>query len=123
MYDLKNEFIVLYFWNPDCGHCKKSTPELNEAYDKIKKLNGEVYGVTTANYEEINMWKDFTKEHHLKFINIGDPYFKNQPHFRLIYDIQTTPQVYVLDKYYRIIAKRLGVDQVVDFIENYKKSH
>lgn len=122
LYDLKNDYIVLYFWNPDCGHCKKTTPELNESYDKIKKLGAEVFGVTTANYEEIKMWKEFTNEHKLRFINIGDPYFKNTPHFRLSYDIQSTPQIYILDKYYRIIAKRIGVEQIVDFLENHKKN-
>lgn len=121
LYDIKTDYIVLYFWNPDCGHCKKSTPELNDLYDEIKKRNCEVFSVTTANYEELQMWKDFTKEHKLKFINIGDPYFKNLPSFRQIYNIKSTPQVYILDKYYRIIAKRIGVDQIIDFLDNYKK--
>jgi thiol-disulfide isomerase/thioredoxin len=121
LYDSKSEYTVLYFWNPDCGHCKTTTPQLNNITDSLKMIGAGVFGVTTANYEEIKMWKDFTNDHKLKFLNVGDPYFKNQPHFRLKYDIQSTPQVYVLDKYYRIIGKRLAVDQLYDFISNHKK--
>ncbi|MFQ3326849.1 MAG: hypothetical protein ACI8YC_001488, partial [Salibacteraceae bacterium] len=33
----------------------------------------------------------------------------------------STPQVYVLDKDKKIIAKKLGVEQLADFIDNHSK--
>ncbi len=30
LYDVKADFTILYFWEPDCGHCKESTPKLRE---------------------------------------------------------------------------------------------
>ena len=36
------------------------------------------------------------------------------------YNVRTTPQVYVLDQQRKIIAKKLDVEQLVDFLENYE---
>ena len=33
-------------------------------------------------------------------------------------DIQSTPQIYILDKDKKIIAKRIGAEQVEDFIKH-----
>ena len=44
----------------------------------------------------------------------------NSLNFRTIWDIFSTPQVYVLDKDNKIIAKKLGIEQLPDFIRDYK---
>ncbi|MEZ5000393.1 MAG: DUF5106 domain-containing protein [Bacteroidales bacterium] len=36
LYDMDNEFVILYFWEPDCGHCKVSTPLLRDIYSRLK---------------------------------------------------------------------------------------
>ncbi|MBL4655807.1 MAG: DUF5106 domain-containing protein, partial [Bacteroidia bacterium] len=43
------KYTVLVFWDPDCGHCKKSIPKLKKVYDKHKELNYpvEIYSVCT----------------------------------------------------------------------------
>jgi hypothetical protein len=33
MYDLKNRYTVIYFFDPDCGHCKRETPKLLNFYN------------------------------------------------------------------------------------------
>jgi thioredoxin-related protein len=78
-----------------------------------------VYAITTSNIEEIQKWKDFIKTHDLDWINVSDLY--HQTNFRKIYDVTSTPQVFVLDKNKEIIAKRIGVEQLEGFFHRYLK--
>ena len=43
LYDVEKEFTILYFWEPDCGHCKEATPKLKAYYDKAKNQGIEVF--------------------------------------------------------------------------------
>lgn len=128
---INNKFTLLYFWDPNCGHCKKATPQLHEFYVKNKeKYNLEVYAVST-DLENAD-WKKFIQKHNLTWINVSDSpeinknaysYLQyttvNSLNFRDIYDIFSTPQLYVLDAEKRIIGKKMGVEQVEDFMEKY----
>ena len=132
LHKLPAEYTILYFWSPTCGHCKKSTPKLEKFYQDYKPKGIEVFGVCTE--LETPGMKTFVKAHKLTFINVSDTpeinknaydYLDkttvNSLNFRTIYDIYSTPQVYVLDKDKKIIAKKLGVEQLSDFIDNYSK--
>jgi len=129
---LPAEYTVLYFWSPTCGHCKKSTPKLEKFYQDYKSKGIEVFGVCTE--LDVAGMKTFVKTNKLTFINVSDTpeinknaydYLDkttiNSLNFRTIYDIYSTPQVYVLDKDKKIIAKKLGVEQLADFIDNHSK--
>lgn len=132
LHQLKADYTVLYFWSPTCGHCKKVTPELEKFYQENKSKRIEVFGVCTE--LDNKEMKEFIKAKKLTFINVSDTpeinknaydYLHlttvNSLNFRSIYDIFSTPQVYVLDSEKRIIAKRIGVEQLQEFIENYDK--
>ena len=118
LYDVKHRFTVLCFWDPDCGHCKKEVPKLAEAYHKMKSegIDVEMFCPTIMSIEEMKKWTDFIKEHNLDWINVADPYRQNN--FRFEWDIQSTPQIYILDKDKVIKAKRIGAEQVEDFIKH-----
>jgi len=114
---ISNDYLVLYFYDPDCGVCKKKTPILKENYLELKKLDVEVVAINIAS--EINKWKNYIKENRLEWVNLADPAYKST--FRERYNIKSTPFLYVLDQNRKIIARKLGVEQVVDFITNYRK--
>jgi peroxiredoxin len=118
LYDIKSKYTVLCFWDPDCGHCKKEVPILADAYHKMKKegIDVEIYAPSIMSIDEMKKWTDFINEHHLDWINVADPYRQNN--FRFEWDIQSTPQIYILDKDKIIKAKRIGADQVEDFIRH-----
>jgi thiol-disulfide isomerase/thioredoxin len=118
LYDIKNRFTILCFWDPDCSHCKKEVPKLAEVYHKMKKdgVDVEIYAPAIMPIEEMKKWTDFIREHNLDWINVGDPYRQNN--FRFEWDIQSTPQLYILDKDKNIKAKRIGAEQVEDFIKH-----
>jgi hypothetical protein len=68
----------------------------------------------------VDEWKKFIDEHHFDWINVWDKY--NFTNFRNLYDIYSTPTIYILDKNKKIIAKRIGVDQIEKFIQFNKKN-
>ncbi len=106
LYDIKTKYTVVFFYDPDCGHCKKSTPPLIELYNKFKGQGLEVYSVCTE--VEMDKWRAFIKEHKLEWINVADPKLHNN--FRHEFDISTTPQIFLLDKDKRILAKKIDVE-------------
>ncbi|NJM93644.1 MAG: redoxin domain-containing protein [Cytophagales bacterium] len=116
LYTSAKDYTVVYFFDPDCGHCKKKTPELHGIYQKsLRQMGVEVYCVVTTT--ELSKWKKFIREHQLSWVNANDP----TQRFRLYYDVQTTPTIFVIDKDKNIIAKKLDVEQIEDFISNHKK--
>lgn len=120
LHDLDTDYTILYIWDPECGHCKKITPKLADFYKKHKNESLSVYAITTSNIEELDVWKAFIKKHNLDWINVSDLYY--QTNFRSIYDVTSTPQIFVLDKDKKIIAKRIAVEQLEGFFHQYMKN-
>lgn len=130
LYAQNYDYTILYFWDATCGHCKKTTPKLEPLYQDFLKPNR--IGLFTVEGEvETKEWKKFIREHNLTFISVSDnPEIREKPeqvvptktdlsslNFRNIYDLSSYPVVYVLDKDKTIIAKKLGVEQLQDFLE------
>lgn len=71
-YDIPADYKILYFWDPDCGHCKKSTPKLQTLYDKkFKKRKVEIYAIGKAQGEDFDKWKKYIRDNKLTFYNVG----------------------------------------------------
>lgn len=118
LYNINSKYTVLYFWDPSCGHCKKVTPKLKEFYDTAaKKLGVEVMAVYIE--ADTTEWFKYIKENELGWINAADLVGKSN--FRKYYDIYSTPVLYLMDRDKKIIAKRMEVDKLEDFIKNYEK--
>lgn len=117
LYDIQKEFTILYFWEPNCGHCKEATPKLKAYYDKAKNEGVEVFAVCTATDKPA--WTKYIEENGLTWINGWDP--DRSSHFDYFYNVDSTPIVYILDSNKKIIAKRIGVEDIEGFISNYRK--
>ncbi len=107
-------FTILVFWEPSCGHCKKEIPLLKtNVYDKFAADGVKVFAVYCQ--IEKKEWEDFIAEHQLEeWMNVYDPYGRSN--YRKFYHIKSTPQIYVLDRDKKIIAKKIGVEQIPDFL-------
>ncbi len=117
LYDIDARYTILYFWESDCGHCKKSTPELYEAYKRLKTKGIEVVAVNTLSGEEGKVkWIDYINENGFyDWVNCWNPYdftYKN------IYDVMTTPQLFILNADKEIVAKRIAPEQAEKIIES-----
>lgn len=110
-------FILLYFYDPDCGHCKKKTPVLVEAYDEFRELGVEVVAVSTVT--DTGRWKEYIRETNMEFINLADPSF--QSNFRVYYDLRSTPKLYLLDQQRKIVAKQLEIEDLMSFVKRYNQ--
>jgi thiol-disulfide isomerase/thioredoxin len=117
LYDIRKEFTILYFWEPDCGHCKESTPKLKAYYDKAKSQGVEVFSVCTQS--DKTKWEKYIQEFKLNWINGWDP--QRSTNFDYYYNVTATPAIYILDRNKKIIAKKLGVEDIGSFIDNYRK--
>lgn len=114
MYNIKARFTILCFWDPDCSHCKKEVPVLYEEYQKLKNKDVKVMAICTET--ERKKWTDFIIKNKLDWYNVADIELHNN--FRSIYDITSTPVVYCLDRNKKILAKRLPVEKLSEFIEH-----
>jgi thiol-disulfide isomerase/thioredoxin len=117
LYDIHKDFTVLYFWEPNCGHCKEATPKLKAWYEIAKNKGIEIFAVCTQSDKE--KWTKYIEENRLTWINGWDP--QRTSHFDVFYNVQSTPMIYILDKNKKIIAKKLSVEDIGPFIENYRK--
>lgn len=118
LYDIPTKFIIVYFWDYGCGHCKKITPVLADWYHKSQTRGIEVFAVgTETNAAE---WKKYIKENHLDWVNVYDP--DSRTNFRKMYNITSTPAMFILDANKKIIAnRRLEVDQLDGLLYHYQK--
>ncbi|MCB9028900.1 MAG: redoxin domain-containing protein [Bacteroidales bacterium] len=117
LYDIEAEFTIVYFWEPDCGHCKEATPMLKEYYDRNKSAGVEIFAVCTNHDKE--KWEKYIIDHGLTWINGWDP--QRMSRFDYFYNVESTPLIYILDRNKKIIAKRLAVEDVETFIDSYRK--
>lgn len=120
MYDIKNKYTILYIFDPDCGHCREETPKLVDFYNKNKvKYNFEVYAVAADS--SLSKMKNFIKEFKTPWITVNGPRTYIKEHYSKLYHSETTPTIYILDDKKKIIAKKLPVKQLDEFLSKHEK--
>ena len=117
LHGLDSPFKVLFIWAPDCGHCKKSMPKMVEFYDKFEDRGVKMYAICHQNYKKTPDCAEFITERPgmLKWLNVTDPYFRSK--YQTIYNVKSTPQIYILDENNEILIKRIGADQISEVME------
>lgn len=106
-------YIVLYFWDPDCGHCKKSTPKVIEFHENYKDKGVKTIAISTEHEED--KWRKYLEDNPTEILHLADLEYKSN--FRRDYDISGTPRIFILDKNKIIKAKRIGADQLPGFMD------
>jgi len=119
MYSIKSNFLILFFWDPDCGHCEQEIPKLKDFYDKEKDSLGiKIFAVCADS--SLVKWKSAIKKRKMDWINVNGPRTLTG-NYHDLYDVTTTPVVYILNNRKEIIAKRLVTEQFLQFFKNYIK--
>jgi len=119
LHNIKNKYTIVYFFDPECGHCKTETPKLVSFYTKNKaKFDVEVFAVSADT--SMQKMRDYIKTMNMKWITVNGPrtYVGS---YHDLYDAMTTPTIYILDEKKKIIGKKLPVDRLEDFFTNYEK--
>ncbi|MFN8207439.1 MAG: thioredoxin-like domain-containing protein [Bacteroidales bacterium] len=109
-------FTVLMFWEADCGHCQKAMPELFEIYKKVKDKGVQVVAVhMLGGIEGKKKWVKFVNDHKFYgWINAWNPYDYK---YKEMYDIKSTPVLYLLDENKKIVAKLIPPEAVEEIID------
>ena len=117
LHDVKADFTVLFFWDPDCGHCKKSMPKMIEVYEKFKNKGVEVFAVCTKLTDKVpKCWEYIDDKKGMdRWLNLVDPFLKSR--YKQIYDVRSTPQIFVLDHKKEILTKRIGAEQLEEALD------
>lgn len=123
LHSINADYIFLYFWEADCGHCKKTIPELYEMWKRMKKedIYVEVVAVSMlGGIEGKEKWTNFVIEHQLYgWVNAWNPYDFS---YKDTYDVTSSNILYLLDKDKKIIAKRISPEQAEDLIRRQMKN-
>ena len=126
LYDVNSDFTLVVFWDPNCGHCKVEIPRIDSFYRAIwKAKNVKIYAVLSDGEVLKPAWIDFIKE---KKLGDWDNVYQTKamadlettqqrPSFKQLYDVYVTPTIFLLDKDKRIVAKKLSIEQLNDFID------
>lgn len=123
LHDVQAKYLVLAFWETDCGHCKKEIPDLYKLYtEELRNKGVKVLAVhMLGGVEGKEKWIDFVNKHELyDWINAWNPYDYK---YKVDYDLYSTPVVFLMDHEKKIIAKRVSVDQLKDIIEMHEKQN
>ncbi len=111
--DLEAKFTVLYFWEPDCGFCKTTTPKLKKVYHQFRDKDLVVVAVNTRIDKE--PWLEFIVEHELDWINVFAP--NDVRDVLTNYEAFSTPKLFILDQEKKIVAKDIAVDQAAQLLQ------
>jgi thiol-disulfide isomerase/thioredoxin len=125
-------YTVVAFWDPTCGHCKEVIPMLDSMYRARWKASGlKIYSVAKETEGTKNDWLRFIRDHGLK--NWTHVYYSKAddksridsgiPGYSQLYDVQSFPTLYLLDKDKRIIAKKLSWQQIDEVLLLKMKGH
>ncbi len=85
---------------------------------KFKDRGVKVFAMCTAVGEKSgDCWKSVEEKgfSDFLFLNTFDPYLQSK--FKQLYDIRTTPQIFILDRKHEILMKRIGAEELSKVME------
>jgi thiol-disulfide isomerase/thioredoxin len=124
LYNVKADYTVVAFWDVHCGKCREEMPKMDSIYNaKWKKANVKIYAVM-VNEESIKDWPGFIRQHARGWIHVHQTAAMKaaeekagKPNFRQLYDMRSTPTLYLLDKDKKIIAKNIALTDLDNVLQ------
>ncbi|MDQ3681652.1 MAG: DUF5106 domain-containing protein [Bacteroidota bacterium] len=131
LYSIEAPYTLLVIWDPACGHCKEVLPKLDSMYlSKWKGIGLKPFGLAKETDGNKKDWLNFIHQHKLN--SWAHVYYSKEddkkrtaagiPGYSQLFDVQSFPTLYLLDKDKRIIAKKITEDQVEEIL-NYRQKN
>ena len=116
LHDVNAKYTLVLFWDPDCGHCKSEIHELIKCYNSdAAKYNLKVFAVCSDT--SVVKWEKKIHEYKIhSWMHVDGPRSLTE-NYHDLYDIISTPTIYLLDEKKNILAKRLNWKQTTDFVK------
>lgn len=117
MSSIDADFIILYFFDPNCGHCRSETDSLRSYYRDFKtRYNFEIYAVCSDT--SMAKMKDYIRNYDIPWIVVNGPRTLQQGYWDL-YDVPSMPTIYLIDRERIILAKRLNAHNTFQLLKIY----
>ncbi len=114
--DIDYEYLVVMFWAPDCGHCKKAMPAVVEFYEEYKDKGVKLLAICTKHRDKTQSCWDMLEDKNMTgFINAADTNHRSL--FKIKYNVKTTPKIFILDPDRKILMKNIGGAQLKEVME------
>ena len=132
LYGVEAPYTVVAIYDPTCGHCKETLPKMDSIYQAKWKAMGVKIFAMAKQSEGVKYtdWTEFIRKYGFKdWVHVY--YSKeaeqarvsaNIPSYTQLYDVQSFPTLYLLDKDKRIIAKKVTDKQVDEILEQRVRS-
>lgn len=124
LHHMPGKYTLLLFWSPTCGHCREIIPAIYKVFDRVAdSLDMTAFAILTEPDENtVKKWKHFLVEHNTdnrRWINLNGG--EANVDWREVYDIQTTPQIYLVENEdHKFIAKKLNAQLLEQIIKQLK---
>ena len=117
----RHQYTLLIFWSPTCGHCKVTIPEMHEIYEKYRKEYDIAAFAILSEPDDATRpkWKKFIHDHNLDWLNLDGG--ECNVDWKEVYDVVTTPKIFLLDRDRKIIAKKFSPETFEGLITNQLK--
>ncbi|MBQ3581070.1 MAG: DUF5106 domain-containing protein [Bacteroidales bacterium] len=114
----RHQYTLLMFWSPTCGHCKVTIPEMHEIYEKYSKdYDIAAFAILSEPDDHTRpLWKKFIHQHNLDWLNLDGG--ECNVDWKEVYDVTTTPKIFLLDRDRKIIAKKFSPETFEGIIKN-----
>lgn len=126
LFSVKNPYTVVVFWDPTCGHCQETLPRIDSMYRaKWKATDVKIFAVSKESEGNKTDWLKFIRDKKLEdwthvYYSRADETARtsqNIPGYLQLYDVQTVPTLYLLDKDKRILAKKIPFEQIDEVLQ------
>ena len=117
--DIKNQYIILWFWDPDCEDCLEKTPKLYEFYQDFHHIyDFEVMAISIT--EDYDRWIKLIPQFP-DWINVS--FAIEEPNYDFVdyFDLITTPGIFMIDKNHKIIARQFSLEEIFTIFGTLKK--
>jgi hypothetical protein len=104
LYDIKANYLLLYFYNPECGACKEMTAAIRKSSRISQAISsGQLNVLALYTDKDIALWQKYLPVMPKDWLHGRDvdEYLWNNK----VYDLKAIPTVYLLDKEKRVMLK------------------
>ena len=120
LHSLPSKWKLLIFWSPNCGHCQHIIPTVYKIFEKYQ-AEYDIMAFTILSDPDDKTrkeWKEFMVKHEMNSpawlcLDGGEA----NVDWHDVYDIQSTPQIYLIDENNVIQAKKLGENSLENIIK------
>jgi len=118
LYNIKNSFLVLFFYEVGCSYCEESIRILSTNTEFNNLLNSNVSMMAIYPDGDKDLWNKYKEHIPVNWINGID--LKKNIINNGLYDLKASPTIYLLDENKRVILKDTSIEELLQYFQNLK---